>query len=481
MSLMSDETKTPGSMALALLGGGVVLCTGPVTLAFLVVLGGSGEDGGFEGLARLFTDGGPASYAVLLFGALASLVGAVLMAVSVRRPGLPSALALTPFLLPMLAALGGVVSGMRAVTMAIGTVNPADRATILMAGTGELTSACVQALAFAASGVLCVALASLLTLGAPVRGARLVTALGSGTLAGALGLMTLQDVSIRSSFSALAHVSPLDRLTLLSGIIEDWRQLNHVSGAVFLASLVVAVVGAALVARRDRAAGIGAGVVLLVAAIGFRGFNALTERQLTSVSAGPLRAPLMTVSGHQPSTWSAAELKDSAPAKVDDEVLSHARRLDPEHPWIGVELRPELAPATLLRALQTAHFVRANVELVGDAPKTKLDAPPLFAAAVVAVGELQLMAPVRVAFTGEPCDGCKLATLTPEGLTLESERWKPEAVSPTGELGELPGVEVAWPGELPALVRASLTALSHGHVLVVRVPPPEPPPTLPDL
>lgn len=479
---MTGEEKTPaGAIWLAILAGALVLGTGPAALAFLLLLGADGEEGGASGLAQLVMEGGAASYAVLFAGALASLIAAVLAGLSVRRPGLPASVALMPFLLPVLAALGGVMVGMRGVLDAVTHVAPADKATILAAATGELTSLCVQSLAFAAAGALAVAVAALVSLGPPGRGGRLVTVLGAGTLGLSLGSTAAQDMSMRGGFMALAHVSPVDRLTLLAGVIEDWQRLNRVSNALFLLSLAVTVVGAAvLVARGQRAAGLGVAAALLVAAVGFRGFNAMSERQLAGVSATPPRPALMTVGGLSPLSDSTVALEDDEPARIDNLVLLRARLNEPDQAWVGLELGLTLEPQTVLRALQAAHFVKADVELIGQGPKKNFDAPPLFAAAVAAMSEVQRSAPVRVLYASEPCEKCEVATLTAAGLKVGEGEWKQEEVPLSAEFQAFPVVEFAWADDTDALVRAALIALSHQHILVVRVPPPDPPVVLPD-
>lgn len=482
---MSDEKNPAGAIWLAMLAGAIVLGTGPAVLAFLLLLGAGGEEGGASGLAQLVMEGGGASYAVLFGGALASLISAVLAGLSVRRPGLPASLALMPFLLPVLAALAGVMVGMRGVLDAVTHVAPADKATILAAATGELTSLCVQSLAFAAAGALAVAVAALVGLGAPGRGGRVLTVLGAGTLGLSLGSTTAQDMSMRSGFMALAHVSPVDRLTLLMGVIEDWQRTNQVSNALFLLSLAVTVVGAAvLAARGQRGAGIGVAAGLLVAAVGFRGFNAMSERQLAGMSSAPSRSALMTVSGLSPLSYSTVALEDDEPARIDDLVLRRARlnqRVnEPDQGWVALELGTTLKPQTVLRALQAAHFVKAEVELIGQGPKKTFDAPPIFAAAVAAMSDVLLSAPVRVLYAAEPCEKCEVATPTAGGLKVGEAEWKQQELPRLAEFETFPVVELAWSNDPGALVRAALIALSHQHALVVRVPAPDPPVVLPD-
>lgn len=486
---MTDQAKTgPGWQAV--MAGAVVLGTGPVALALLVLISPGGEEGGLGGVAALVNEGGAFSDVVLALGALGSLGAAVLAGLSVRRAALPAPLALVPFLLPVLAALAGVSSGMRGLLAAVAHVAPSDKGTILVAATAELSSLRIQALTFAGAGVLAVALAASLTLGAPGRAGRVLTVLGGTTLGLSLAAAALQSLSLRNGFSASAHSSPADRLTLLVGTIGDWQRFAHLSGALFLASLLVAAGGAAvLAARGQKAMGLGAASALLVAAVGFRGFNALTEQQLFSASrehqARP-RPELMAFDGRHPLRGDFVALNSEDPAQIDAAVARACGRGD-EHPWVALELRRGLSRASLLRALQTAHYLRTEVELIGGGPKRHLEAPAVFEAALAAVTELPQSAPVRVLFAGAPCERCAgVATATDTGLLVTSSageqvRWKQEAVPFYGEVDQLPGVELVWSqGEPEPLVRAALVALSHQHLLVVRVAPPEPPPTLPD-
>ena len=189
----------------------------------------------------------------------------------------------------------------------------------------------------------------------------------------------------------------------------------------------------------------------------------------------------MPVKGREPSTFSFVDLTDDDPRHIDAAVLARARRVEGESAWLAVPLRPELKAVSVLRALQTAHFVSVNVELVGDAPRRHLDAPPLFSTAIAAVSHVRLAAPVGVLFPDQDCERCDgVAKLTDAGLEVGGKTWALEEVALGGEIETLARVELAWPGTTEALVRAALIALSHQHVLVVRVAPPSPPPVLPD-
>lgn len=479
---MSEEPKNP--MWVALLSGAVILGTGPLALGALVGLGSRDDEGGFSGLAELVNEGGSFSYAILFAGAFASLVSAIVAAVSVRRPGLPAPFALIPFLLPVIAALVGVVLGMKDVMMAIATVSPSDKGVILVAATGELTSLSVQALAFAAAGTSCVAFAALVAIGAAPRGARLLTILGAGTLGLCLTVMTAQELAVRGGFRAIAHVAPSDRMVLLAGVIQEWQDLNRISNGLFLASLAVALVGGAvLAARSQKTVGIGTAAALIVAAIGFRGLNSMVERQLSNTSNVPAATQLRLVNGIEPSREDSVDLLDQTTERVDEAVTMRLSRHDmrDEPRWLGVELTPSLEPKTLRRVLQVVHLANAaGVELIGDGPRRQLETPAFFASAVALMSQRQLAAPMRVLFTGDECTPCVAATLSKTGLQAGEESWTQGEEAFAGDLATLPGVEVGFDEDFEALVRASLAALSHRHLLVVRVPMPNPMPRLPD-
>lgn len=487
---MSDERKTPaGSLSRALVAGAVVLGTGPVALGLLMLMSARDGEGWLLGIATLVQEGGLFSYGVLVLGALASLVAAGLAGLSVRRPGLPAPLALVPFLLPMLAALGGVISGMRGVVSAVSHVAPSDKGTILLAAMAELESLDIQALTFCAAGLWAVALAALVSFDAPGRGGRVMTALGGFALGLSLAASAGQGFALRNGFSAIAHVSPADRLTILMGTIGDWQQLSLASGAAFLGCLLVALGGAGiLVSGGQRSAGIGAAAALLVAAVGFRGFHALSEHQLFAPSREHLtraRTDLVTFEGRTPLREDFVALGEGdGPI---DTAVARSRKRDEETHWVALELPRGLGRAPLLRAMQTAHYLLADVELVGGGARPPLDVPPVFEAALLAVTAVPQSAPLRVLFSEQPCEGCAgVATLTPSGLQVKSPAgevlaWAPAAVPSSGEVDSLPGVEFDWTtGEPEPLLRAALVALSHGHLLVARIPAPAQLPELPD-
>ena len=479
-TLRGDGRPVRGSMAVAVVAGLLVLMTGPLAGAALLLLEGEG----FEGLARLVNEGGVFSYVVLLTGALASLAAAVLLGVSVRRPGLPAPFALLPFLLPSLAALPGMAGGMSSSLAAISHASPLDRGLILCAAIGEVAALQLQALTFVAAGCLAVASGALLAVAGPGRAFKLATAVGAGALGLSLFASAAQTRALRGAYLAVAHASPADRMTLLADGVDRWSSWGQIATGLLLVCLVVAALVAVLLGRGQRTAALGVGLGLLVAAVGLRGSNVLAERQLRVPAQDRVRAPhekLLTVEGRAPRHERAVKLERDELEALDAAVL---RGWDRGDAWLSVELTTALTPARLLRALQTAHFVRLHVELIGDGPKRELPAPVVFETALDAVSSTTSAAPLRLLYTDEVCEACAgAAVLTKEGLAFTptagpAAAWSPGPIDARGDLDRLPGVELRWTGDVEALARASVIALAHAHLLTVRVPAPDPMPVV---
>lgn len=453
-------------MWVALLSGGLVLGAGPLTLLMLVVLVAREEEGVAAGLANLITEGGGFSYAVLLAGAMASLVGAVVMGLSVRRPAVPGALALTPFLLPLLASLLGTSMGIASARAAVSFASPADRAVIMAGATGELMSLQLQALAFATAAAVVVALASLVALGAPGRAPRLVTVVAAGMLVPSLGAAAWRIAVFIGSFKAIAHASPEDRLRLLVATGNELQGVGHVANGALLACLLVVVVGGVVAARfGDRTAATGTAAALLVSAVGFRGLTAATERAMQEPAAPTVAAPPFI-------TLKEGSSRSTEPSSVEEKhPLARYGRWGAR--WVGVGVEPGTQRAALLEFLRVAHAGGTEVELIGNAEPTSLDrVPAVFKAVASELNDLQLAVPVRVLYEGEVCDKCVgAATLEKDGLHVGERTWK-EIERPTTSYEPPPMVEFAWTGTPEELVRAGQLALANGHAVVVRVPTP---------
>lgn len=472
------QTKPQGSMAVAIVSGVLVLATGPMALAMLVLQSGA------EGLAELFNEGGAFSYLVLGAGALSTLVAAVLMAVSVRKPVLGLS-ALVVFVAPMLAAVLGTKVGAQGTLAAIVHAAPADQRTILMGSIGELMSLQLQALALGTSACFAVALASLAGLLTTGRGPRVVAALSSGLLGVSLGATAFVDAQLYGALKAVAHASPADRATILVGTIQELQPFTLFGNGSLFAALVITALGVAVLMRGEaRAAAIAMGASVLVAVVGLRGANAMIDRQLSDASASlpPMKdLGYLELDGVAPRTLDAVEL---TPGQVDRQVGLGLQRSWRDEKAISIGLSRTLERDALLRALQVAHYAKAEVELMGSPKQRTFDVPARYQALTANLSEYVSAVPVRVLFTGEVCEAC-VGTATLSGDALEVKFTKGEATQWTlsssrpWSRDELPSVEFEWGGPPEALARAALTALSHEHVLAVRVAPPEPEPTPP--
>ncbi|MFZ5442551.1 MAG: hypothetical protein ACOZQL_21250 [Myxococcota bacterium] len=452
-------------MSLALLSGALVLAAGPLSFALLLVLTRAADGEGFATLAETVAEGGLFSYVVLATSGLAGLLSAGLMGLSVRRPSLSSALALSPFLLTSVAAFFGTSNGMGAARAAVIHASPLDRATILAGSISELLSLSSQALAILTAACLALAVAALVALGAPQRGARLVTALGASVLAASLGAALLRVLEVRSAFRAIAHAAPVDRLALVLATARELEPLSRLAAGLFLASLVVAVAGGVVAARSSRLVGLSTAAALVVFGVGARGLLVLGEQALRSDPAP--QTPLQTVEGLATSTEAL-----TLPGALDDGALEARWGMT----WVAVSLTPSLTRAQLEPLLREAHGRGFSLELVGRAKQPHTAGlAPLLASVAAIVADVQLAVPVRLLFTDEVCEGCVgRATLDGEALVVtratDTVRWN-EVLRVDAPRAPPPTLDFTWTGTPAELALAAQLAASNGHLLAVRVTP----------
>ena len=471
-------------MAVALVAGFLLLGTGPVAFALLLMLPAH-EESHLELLANLFNEAGGWAYAVILAGTLGSVLAAVLTGVSVRRPGMPAPFALAPSLLVWLAALAGTALSMTSMREAVMHASPMDRATILLGGTGEVSSLRIFAFAWSAAAAMCLALASLLALGAPGRAARVVTLLASGALALCLAAAMLQGSELHDGLVAGARVNPADRATMLMASVHDYLTFGRLSNGLLLAALAIAGVGAAVLsARGKQQVGIGLAASLIVCAVGIRGLGAICERQLAgSHDPAPAASPPLAFEGLYPSgeRWGVLE------SGSDAEIRRVSNRIEyDDQKKISVQIPQGFTGASLLRLLQVARSLRAErVELIGGLTR-KLEVPAPFEPAAELMAVVPQATQVQVTFDDADCECAGAAKWTAAGLEVTGTdgkvaTWaqaKPDAIASVTDVKLL---DFEWTSTIQPmdLVNASLTALSRGSLLVVKVPTPKDPPELP--
>lgn len=479
-----ESQPEKGSIGVAMLSGALVLLTGPLALALLIALAHGGEESSFGALAELWNESGVSGYAVLAAAALASLGGAVLIGLAVRRPTL-GLTGLALFVLPMLAAVVGTSLEITNILEAIAHASPLDQRTILMAATGEVMSLQLQALAFCTAACLSIAAASFIGVLTVGRGPRVVAGLGSGLLALSLGTTLFQSAELRGALKAIAHANPADRSTILVGTLMELGPYGTVANAFLLGVLIVAIVGVAVLARgASRVPAIAVAATLLASAVGFRGFSAAIDRQITA-GVGTLPPPKIpalvpfSVGGVQHT----GEVVTLAGANIDEVVNRGIERDWEQTAWVALTLEQAAKRNEVLRALQVAHFARSNVDLVGAAPQKKLDVPGRYAALAELMRATTFALTVEVLFIDEVCSKCEATAVSKgEALEVTSKDGKTESWSGEGELAwdvsQMPRVDFIWNGDLPELARAARLALEHHHVLAIRVPVPDPEPKL---
>lgn len=481
---MAGESERGGSVALAAV---TVLGAIPLTFGLLSTLHHVGYASG-ELPRQFFSDGGSWSFAIAGAGGLGIVLAALVMAASVRRAWVPAPLALAPLFLPWLVALTGIALTLSTAREAIDQGSRSARSLLLLGEIAEASTLRHFAFAVSSAGALAVALACLIAF----RGAgRVVTGLASAALGLSLAAGMQQSLAYWSScFSFLQEdLETADVAALVAPGVERYLRFGHAADGLLLFGLLVTAVGGAVLGiRRSRGIAVSVGAPLLACLLGFRGLVALAERELTG---GPLARPPAAIAldfdgPRPPRHWESFDAEDDA--EIDRTMMIGAK--NQLCSWggqasTGALISQSLSSAGLLRILQDTHSLGlGRLDLVG-AKARKLEVPPAFGALADAASRVPRASEVAVIFTGEPCDACVgSARWTAEGLAVtpvtgEVETWLPS--TPTDFAKDLQHLE--FDGTAPLvpmdLVRASLTALAKGHLLVVRVPPPRNPPVLP--
>ncbi|MBL8917791.1 MAG: hypothetical protein JNJ54_02945 [Myxococcaceae bacterium] len=493
------DTAQPRPTGAAITAALSAFMGGPVALAiFALALGPGGEGGLAYRLASAWREGGWPMYLVLLVGGLVATACAVCMFFGVQRGSL--AVLACPPLSALITATGafGFFTGMRGALGAIAHVSPADRATILAAGTSEALSCSAFGMAGTAGLIASLALGCLFGVVAQTGATRKllafsgVTFLVLGLVSGA-ALQRLGDVM--GLFKALAFAAPVDRLTILVAGSEelDARRLPLLALLAVLGLVLVA--GAAMLKDHPRAA-------VLVPLLGLGGVAGLGVQALARASIDRSATPpaglkidtakLIELPGYAsfegatrclgPKTvGDCLEGDDLSPDALRDELAAIVRReaeeadlrgLARKGPDVPVAVQADASATSLWRFIDAAIAEGAGgVELLGQQASG-----PQRVVSELAVLEQAFRSDWRGVSVGlvreaERCrSACEFASVQGQGLLVGAETWKPGRLS--GE--RTPDDEVLLRADRSltpqALATLALAAASHGRRLVLVLP-----------
>jgi hypothetical protein len=472
----------------------------PVAFAIFVAAVTSRHDEGglFEKLARAWQEGGWAMYAVLLVSGLAAVGCAAFAFFGVQR-GSIAILACAP-VSALITAVGaiGFFSGMRNALEAVAHVHPADKATILAAGTSEALTASAFGMAGTAGLVGSLALGCLFGVVAQTGVARRLLAFSGGAFL-ALALVSLTAVLrlgvVMGIFRALAFVSPADRLTILVGGSDELAAYRvPMLGALALLALVV-IAGAVALKEQPRAA-------VLLPLLGFGGLVGLGTQAIVRASLdrtvaemAALRVdtrPLIELAGFYrfdgatrclgaKTVGDCLEGDDLTPEALKDELEAVLRReaadaelfgREQRAPDVPVAVRADASAASLWRFIDTLVAAGGEgLELMGQQASKGYQV----------VGELAAMEQVfRSDWRGVPLGvgpearrckpTCTFATAQGEALVVDGQTWTAGPVKGETVRGDEVYLRADRALTPQTLAKLALAAASHDRKLVLVLP-----------
>jgi hypothetical protein len=457
----------------------------PLAIALMIATQ-SREEGGFDGLARAWVEGGSGMYLVLLASSVLGLVCGPLMYWGVSR-GSGAMLAAAP-LSAGISVVGAVtfVMGMQGAADAIVHAAPADRATLMAGSVGEAINTAAFGFACAAALLGALALGTLFGVVAQTGTARRLVGL-AGLVFLALGGASLASLlrvnSMTGLFRALAEVVPADRSRILATASEE-AGMN--TGLLVAVALLLVVVAAGAVALKDTPR-----LALLLPVLGLGGLMgqgaysfSLARAAALTEGVAPARRGLISFTA--PSTGfpdrcldptGIVSCDDRTPQALehlgDELVALTTYRKDLGRPSTTVALgvfpgAPADAFWTFVHHARLARFTR--VELVGeqDMPALKLKAE--FAIIAPLIRRYETGVEVGLATLDDCGPGCVTGSIEGGALVVKGERWTPGPPNPGAAEQEvhLP-VDPTLPPE--QLVPLALAAAARGHRLVLAFAP----------
>lgn len=494
---MTEPTKRPtGAAVAAALSPFLGL---PLTFLFLLLSVGIAVPNEFEAspwarVVEVWYEGGWPMYAIVGVGGLLSIIAAVFMFFGVHR-GSAVVLANAP-LAAVLVAVGafGYWQGMDGAVAAIAHAAAADRATILAGATGEALSTSLFSLC--AMGGLLVALSAgaffgVLAQQGPAR-RLLLAAIGVFlSLSLVAKVFASRIVEVSGSFRAVAHASPVDRLTILVGVSEELGRYRLFTLGAF-ALLAVVVVGAAVLLKATPRLAV---MVPLMGFGGLFGFGAqevarkAVDGMVEAMASTSSRIGLVELEGYPGlgprwcvSGATIVDCEDGSLGRVadretlEDEVGAAVRQLHELGALRGegasLGLTPGAQASTMWQFMLTAQ--RAKAESVGLYGESEPQQGPPLISEFRAIGKaLELRTrrvPVGLGTKAELCgeNDCAFATATKEALSVKGETWKAGRLE--GDPSELKADVLleATPELAPkTLIALAMAAASHHHRLVL--------------
>lgn len=464
-----------GSVVQSMLAGGVMLGAVPVGLA--VIFFSAGSDDGEPRAAMLFSEAGVWAYVVVLATALSSVLAAVAVGLSGKRPALLP-LAVIAFAFPALAALVGGELGRAELFEAVTHVSPADQLTIIAAGTGERIGLVQLTCMVLGSAWLLVALAALLTLG----DGRPLPRLGIAGAAVLLGLASFalgfNAVQISGIFRAVAMVNPADRALILGAGLLESEPAHRMGLALLAGAVLVTLVASALASRTSAPMTVATLVCCLSGAVALATLHSRARSSAFFVPegvGGERQTDLFEVTGTY-SEGTVAWLEPAESSERIDEAVDEGAvgwRNGEEH-VSGLYASKTLTRDQLVRFLQGAQKQELAVKLVGQSPARTMEAPAYARRFLELLDSSQQGVRVEPRTVGTPCERCAGAAKVKAGKLEVTLTGKPPETWTMGDgrrLDEEPPVlDLEWTGGVDELVSAASMAFTHGHVVSVAVP-----------
>lgn len=471
---MSEER---GSWGGAILSGALAALALPLTVPMLLAFGA--DRASFQevpmasGLSQLFAEAGFFGYLLVGLGIVLAALSGALMGWSTRVPAFSPAFALLPVALPAALSALGVLSAMRATTLAIGHAAADDRLTLLIAAEGETMS--LQPIALTLATTLCagISLGCAAGLLAPRRGPRLVTLTASGVLSLAFASLAFRVEGLAMANHLCGNAAPADRMSILSAAILEPSPLGVPANALLGAALLVALIGALVLATRQQGlAGATVFTCVVVAAIGVRGSMSMADRSYVAANEFLMPPPGPTLVPLNGTTLMGDRL---VMLNTDDEpqLAADLKAALADGDQLSLALTPDLTWKRLEHALQLAHEMGVKVELVGASEGSPLQAPPLYAAFVSAWSHAPTAVPIELLWVDEPCPDCE-GRATADGTALiirsvgQTTRWQ-RVDAQVGFANDFKAVSIDWNDRPDLLGQIAMTAISHEHVLAVRL------------